>query len=68
MLTLKTRIKEFRAKLNLTQEDLADMVNVRRETIIHLEKGRYNPSLKLAFDIAKALHTTVDELFEYTEE
>ncbi|HEX3046017.1 MAG TPA: helix-turn-helix transcriptional regulator [Bacillota bacterium] len=61
-------MKEYRARMNLTQEDLADLVNVRRETIIHLEKGRYNPSLKLAFDIAKALHATVDELFFYTEE
>lgn len=64
---LITRMKEFRAKLNLTQEDLANIVNVRRETIIHLEKGKYNPSLKLALDIAKALHTTVDELFSYIE-
>ena len=59
----RTRIKEFRAKHDLTQEDLANLVNVRRETIIYLEKGKYNPSLKLAYDIAKALHTTIDELF-----
>lgn len=65
---LTTRIKEFRAKYNLTQEELANLVNVRRETIVHLEKGRYNPTLKLAFDIAKVLHTTVDELFNYTED
>jgi len=64
---LATRMKEFRARLGLTQEDLANMVNVRRETIVHLEKGKYNPSLKLAFDIAKALETTVDELFSYDE-
>ncbi len=65
MPTLTTRMKEFRARLGLTQDDLANMVDVRRETIVHLEKGKYNPSLKLAFDIAKALETTVDELFYY---
>lgn len=59
----KTRIKEFRAKYDLTQEDLAKMVKIRRETIIYLEKGKYNPSLKLAHDVAKALKVTIDELF-----
>jgi len=59
----KTRIKEFRAKYDLTQEDLAKMVKIRRETIIYLEKGKYNPSLKLAHDVAKALKATMDELF-----
>lgn len=68
MPTLTTRIKEFRAKYNLTQEDLAKTVNVRRETIIHLEKGKYNPSLKLALDIAKTLETSVEELFSYTDD
>jgi len=60
---MKTRIKELRARYNLTQEDLAKKVDVRRETIVFLEKGKYNPSLKLAHDIAKALKTTIDELF-----
>ena len=63
----KTRIKEFRAKFDLTQEDLAAMVKVRRETIVYLEKGKYNPSLKLAHDIAQALKTTIDELFIFDE-
>lgn len=62
---MKTKIKEYRAKYNLTQEDLADKVGVRRETIVFLEKGKYNPSLKLAFDIAKALKVSIDELFEF---
>ena len=62
---LKTRMKEYRAKLNLKQEELAEIVGVRRETIGNLEGGKYNPSLKLALDIAKALKTTVDELFEF---
>jgi len=60
---MKTRIKEFRAKYNLTQEDLARKVGVRRETIVFLEKGKYNPSLQLAYEVAKALKSTIDELF-----
>ena len=60
---MKTRIKEFRARYNLTQEDLAKKVEVRRETIVFLEKGKCNPSLKLAYDIAKVLKTTIEELF-----
>ncbi len=60
---MKTRIKELRARYNLTQEELAEKVGVRRETIVFLEKGKYNPSLKLAHDVAKALKTKIDELF-----
>lgn len=62
-MAIETRIKEYRVKLDMTQEDLANLVGVRRETIGHLENGRYNPSLKLAFDIAKILHARIDELF-----
>jgi len=64
---MKTRIKEFRARYDLTQEELAKKVGVRRETIVFLEKGKYNPSLKLAYDVAKALKTTIDELFIFDE-
>ena len=64
---MKNRVKEFRARYDLTQEDLAKKINVRRETIVFLEKGRYNPSLKLAHDVAKALKTTIDELFIFDE-
>ena len=60
---MKTRIREYRAKYNLTQEKLAEMVGVRRETIIFLERGKYNPSLKLAHNVAKALKTTMDDIF-----
>jgi putative transcriptional regulator len=60
---LKTRIKEFRARHNLTQEQLAKLAGVRRETIVFLEKGKYNPSLQLAYNVAKALETTIEELF-----
>ncbi len=65
---MRTRIKEFRARYDLTQEELAKLVDVRRETILFLEKGRYNPSLKLAHKIAKALKTTIDELFIFDDE
>jgi putative transcriptional regulator len=64
---MRTRIKEFRAKHNLTQEKLAEMVGVRRETIIFLEQGKYNPSLKLAHNVARALETTIDEIFIFNE-
>jgi len=67
-MTLVTRIKEFRAKYNITQDELANLVGVRRETIIHLEKGKYNPSLKLAYDIAKVLNASIDELFYFTDD
>jgi putative transcriptional regulator len=60
---MKTKIKEYRARNNLTQEKLAEMVGVRRETIIFLEQGKYNPSLKLAHNVAQALKTTIDKLF-----
>ena len=65
---MKTRIKELRARYDLTQEDLARQIGVRRETIVFLEKGKYNPSLKLAHDVAIALKTTIDELFIFDEE
>ncbi|MFA5363658.1 MAG: helix-turn-helix transcriptional regulator [Candidatus Bathyarchaeia archaeon] len=65
---MRTKIKELRARHNLTQDDLAKMVGVRRETVLYLEKGKYNPSLKLAHDIAKVLHTTIDNLFSFDDE
>ncbi len=64
---MRTRIKELRTKYNLTQEDLARKVGVRRETILFLEKGKYNPSLKLAHDVARVLKTTIEELFIFEE-
>jgi putative transcriptional regulator len=67
-MSFKTRIKEFRAKHDLTQEDLAKRVKIRRETIIYLEKGKYNPSLRLAHDVAKALNASTDELFIFDDE
>ncbi len=60
---MKTRIKEYRNKLNLTQEQLANLVDVRRETIVFLEQGKYNPSLELAYKVSKALKTKIEDLF-----
>lgn len=67
MTELKTKLKEYRASRDMKQGDLAELVGVRRETIIRLEKGQYNPSLKLAMDIAKVFGTTVEELFFYED-
>ncbi len=68
MKALRTRIKELRARFDLTQDDLAKKVGVRRETILYLEKGKYNPSLKLAHDIAQVLQTTLEKLFIFEED
>lgn len=65
---MKTSIKELRAKLNITQNDLAEKVWVRRETIVFLEKGKYNPSLLLAKKIALALHQNIEEIFLFEEQ
>jgi putative transcriptional regulator len=65
---MKTRIKEYRVKLNLTQKQLAKKVGVRRETIVFLEQGKYNPSLKLAYLISKILQTTIDTLFIFEKD
>jgi putative transcriptional regulator len=62
-MTFKTRIKELRARYDLTQDDLAKKVGVRRETILYLEKGKYNPSLELAHRIAQVLKTSIDDIF-----
>ena len=64
---MKTRIKELRARHNLTQEGLAKKVGLRRETIVFLEKGKYTPSLYLAHDVAKVLKTTIEELFLFDD-
>jgi len=68
MMKFQTRIKELRARYDLTQDDLARKVGVRRETILYLEKGKYNPSLKLAHEVARVLNTTIDALFIFKDE
>jgi len=64
---MRTRLKEYRARYDLTQEDLARKAGVRRETIVYLEAGKYMPSLKLAHDVAVALKATVEELFIFED-
>ncbi len=64
---MNNRIKEFRARHDMTQEELARKVNVRRETIVFLEKNKYNPSLKLAFDIARTFGTSIEEIFIFED-
>lgn len=64
---MKTRVKELRARFNLTQEQLAKKVGVRRETIVFLEKGEYNPSLKLAAKVARVLELTIEEVFIFED-
>jgi putative transcriptional regulator len=65
---MKTRMKEFRARAGMTQAELAEAVSVRRETIVHMEKGTYSPSLRLAYQVTQALNTTIDQLFSFDDE
>ena len=65
---IKNRIKEYRARFDMKQEDLANLVGVRRETIGNLEKGKYNPSLVLAWNIAKVFHVSIEEIFTVEEQ
>lgn len=67
-MALVTKVKEYREKAGYKQSELAEMVGARRETIVHLENGRYNPSLKLAMDIARVFGVTVEDIFAFTEE
>ena len=60
---IRNRIKEYRARHNMNQEELAKLVGVRRETIGNLEKGRYNPSLVLAWNIAQVFGVSIEEIF-----
>ena len=67
-MSLTTKLREYRARDKLSQEELAQKVGVRRETIGNLENGRYNPSLKLALDVAHVFGKTVEEVFSFREE
>jgi putative transcriptional regulator len=60
---IRTKIKELRARHNLTQDELAERVGVTRQTLLYLEKGKYNPSLVLAHRIADVLKSTIEEVF-----
>ncbi|MFE5320058.1 helix-turn-helix transcriptional regulator [Paenibacillus sp. NPDC056579] len=65
---MKNKIRELRAKLNWTQEQLSERINVSRQTVISIENGRYNPSLDLAFKIAKAFDCRIEDIFIYEED
>lgn len=65
---LKTKIHEFRKERGMQQSELAELVGVRRETIGNLENGKYNPSLKLAMDIAKVFECKVEDIFNFVED
>ena len=65
---MKNRLEEMRTRKGLTQQDLADLVRVSRQTIISLERGRYNPSITLAFRLARVFGVTVEQLFIYSDE
>lgn len=65
---VQTRMKEYRTRFSLTQDDLAKKVGVRRETIVFLEQGKYNPSLNLAHDVARALHAKIDDVFIFEDD
>ena len=65
---LQTRIRELRAARGMEQAELARLTDVRRETIGRLEKGQYNPSLKLAMDLAQVFGLPVEEVFRFTED
>jgi putative transcriptional regulator len=64
---MKTKIRELRAKAGLTQEELAGRIGVRRETIVFLEKGKYNPSLLLAWRVAREFDAAIEEVFLFEE-
>ena len=68
MSVLKTKMYEYRKLKNMQQAELAELVGVRRETIGKLENGKYNPSLKLAMDIARVFGVTVEEIFFFEED
>lgn len=65
---MKTRIRQFREKRGWTQEQLAEMVGVTRQTILFLEKGKYNPSLRLAYKIAQAFKRSIEDVFSFQDE
>jgi putative transcriptional regulator len=65
---MKTKMKEFRERLGMTQEALADKVNVTRQTILFLEKGKYNPSLRLAYKISRQLNAKIEDVFSFEDE
>ncbi|WP_177241769.1 helix-turn-helix transcriptional regulator [Selenomonas ruminantium] len=68
MAELITRIQELRRARKMSQSELAEAVGIRRETLSHLENGKYNPSLRLAMDIAKVFGLQVEDVFQFAED
>ena len=65
---LKNRLKEYRAKINVNQQEMGQLVDVSRQTISQIERGDYSPSVTLALKIAKVFNASVDDIFEYEED
>ncbi|MET0787358.1 MAG: helix-turn-helix transcriptional regulator [Paenisporosarcina sp.] len=65
---MKNFVKEKRIEFNMTQDDLSEKLDVSRQTIISLEKGRYNPSINLAFKLSKLFNCTIEDIFIYEED
>jgi len=65
---MKTRIRGLRDELGLTQEALAEKVDVARQTILFMEKGKYNPSLRLAYRVSRVLGKPIEEVFSFEDE
>ena len=65
---LKNRLKEYRAKINVNQQEMGQLVDVSRQTISQIERGDYSPSVTLALKIAKVFNVSVENIFEYEEE
>lgn len=65
---MKNNIRELRSKYNFTQDELAERLEVSRQTIISLEKGRYNPSITLAFKLSQVFNCRIEDVFVYEEE
>ena len=68
MSEIRSKLKDYRAKLDLTQEELAQRLGVTRQTIIAIEQGRYSPSLDMAFRIARVFGVPLDKVFQYPQE
>lgn len=65
---LKNRLKEYRARINVNQQEMGRLVNVSRQTISQIERGDYSPSVTLALKIAKVFEASVEDIFEYEED
>lgn len=67
-MSLQNHLREYRVKINVNQQEMGQLVGVSRQTISQIERGDYSPSVTLALKIAKVFRTSVEDIFEYTEE